>query len=53
MGGMVDVVGVSAVCQCCGCDGTLMQKTSQKEHKVSKSSILFFICCLPIETIMF
>ena len=49
MWGVVGVVGVSAECQCCGCDGTLMQKTSQKEHKVSKSSTVF-ICCLPIET---
>jgi hypothetical protein len=50
--GVVGVVGVSAECQCCGCDGTLMQKTSQKEHEVSKGSI-YFTCCLPIETIMF
>jgi hypothetical protein len=31
------------VCGCCGCDGTLMQKTSQKDHKVSNSSIFFYL----------
>lgn len=39
----VNAVCVSVVCVSGGCDSTLMQKTAQKEHKVSNSSIFLSV----------